>query len=194
MRTEVIVDPGGTRRSPSACVACRSSTATVEAATDGGRLRARRRHWTSTAAQSCRGTRRVEHEIELDAIDLLPVPAGVERPFLLPAGDDVEVLRDRRGDVVGRAVRRPRRSTASSASRRAGPTDPVALREGGRRRREHTTWAEPEADRDAAMRRSWSPCTRCWRSTTVRSSRCSSRRAFAEPPSPGAPTTAPSRC
>ena len=142
-----------------------------------GRAAGRRRSPTSAFGEA------VEHEVDLPAVALLPLAGAHARrasPSTWPArtrgagrrrrrhggraGRATPGARDRAGAGGGAVGRRPRRARARSA---------VEVENTVRRRRP----APPAATRPWPGR--WSPCTRCWRSTTAASSACSSRPAFA---------------
>jgi hypothetical protein len=97
----------------------------------------------------------VEHEIDIDALALLPLADAVkEHRFVLRAGDNVEVLRDHLGDIVGRAIRRREHvdGVVRIATQRADGDGALLKVSIGV---ENTTDCdEPGADRDEAMRRS----------------------------------------
>ena len=155
MRTEVIVDPGG---QPSLTVRIRCLQVQhrdIEGTTDGGRSFSPVDSVEVDDRTVVPWDEALEREIDIDAIALRPIPAAeTDHRFVLPAGDDVEVLRDHRGDVVGRAVRRReevhgavRISTEMAADDDSLLKVTIAV--------ENTTdWDEPTADRDTAMRRS----------------------------------------
>ncbi len=97
----------------------------------------------------------LEHEIDIDPVALVSVVTEPsEHVFVLPHGDDVEVLGDQSADVIGRALRHReelRGLVRISAQKLAAgkPLLKVTIEV------ENTTdWADPTADRDSAMRRS----------------------------------------
>ena len=151
---------------------------TVEAV-DRRRLRAGRRRSTSTAARWVPWDEAVEHEIDLDRCRSSPV-AGAPSRCRSPRRR--RRRRDRSptdGRLVGRAVRRRERGRRRRPGRRRlgrrRPGRCVKVTVDGR---EHVTgWSRRRCRprRGAAPARS-SACTRCSRSTTARSSRCSTRR------------------
>jgi hypothetical protein len=97
----------------------------------------------------------LEHEIDVDPVALVSVVGKPkEHTIVLPEGDDSEVLRDDRAEVIGRAVRRREevRGLVRISAEKLDADEPllkVSIEV------ENTTdWPEPAADRDSAMRRS----------------------------------------
>jgi hydrogenase maturation protease len=84
----------------------------------------------------------------------------LEHPFNFPAGDDMELLRDRRGDIVGRAVRRREKVCGLVRTSIGVPDNDGDQFIGNPLLKvsivvENTTgWGDADADRDNAMRRS----------------------------------------
>ncbi len=155
MRTEVIVDPG-VRPSLTVRIRClQVQHRDIEQTTDGGASFSPVDSVEVDGRTVVPWDEALEREIDIDAVGLQQLGAAeTDHRFVLPAGDDVEVLRDHRGDIVGRAVRRReevhgavRISTATAADDTALVKVTIAV--------ENTTdWDEPTADRDTAMRRS----------------------------------------
>jgi hydrogenase maturation protease len=155
MRTEVIVDPGDQPRLSVRIRCLQAQHRHVEATADGGVS------YSPVDALLIEGTtvvpwdEAVEHELDFDAVDLLSIDGPtMEHPITLSSGDDIELLRDHRGDIVGRAVRRREqvdalvRTTIGYADE-AGRLVKVAVTI------ENTTpWSDEQASRDVAMRRS----------------------------------------
>ncbi|MEP7201829.1 MAG: hypothetical protein ABI894_04420 [Ilumatobacteraceae bacterium] len=107
MRTEVIVDPGDQPRLTVRIRCLHIQHRDIEATSDGGST------FSSVDVLELEGStlrawdEALDREIDLDPVPLLPVAdAASKHSFTLPAGQDVELLRDHRGVVVGRAVRR----------------------------------------------------------------------------------------
>ena len=160
MRSEVIVEPG---EQPTLHVRIRClqvQRRLVEATTDAGASFAPA---DSVDHATPDGDRRammpwdeaLEHEIDIDAVELLSVVGRPkEHELVLADRDDIEVLRDHRAEVVGRAIRRCEevRGSVRISAERLGDDDQfvkVSIDV------ENTTdWAVPGADRDSAMRRS----------------------------------------
>ena len=97
----------------------------------------------------------VEHEIDVEPAALLSLAArSKEHEFVLPERDDIELLRDHRANVAGRAIRRCEevRGLIRISAERLADDDPLLkvsiVVENS------TDWAAPGADRDSAMRRS----------------------------------------
>jgi len=97
----------------------------------------------------------IEHEIDVEVLALLPISdAAKEHPFVLPAGDDVELFRGLSGEIIGRAVRRSEQvdgvvRISTEWADGAGALLKVTITV------ENTSpWFEPGADRDTAMVRS----------------------------------------
>ena len=165
MRSEVIVDPG---EQPTLHVRIRClqlQRRLLEATTDAGASFLPVDSLDHATHEG--GSRTVmpwdealEHEIDVEPAALLSVAAGSkegvrkEHEFVLPESDDIELLRDHRADVAGRAIRRCEevRGLIRIAAERLGDDNPllkVSIEV------ENTTdWAVPGADRDSAMRRS----------------------------------------
>jgi hydrogenase maturation protease len=154
MRTEVIVDPGVHPRLTLRIRCLQVQHRDVEATSDGGSA------YSPAESVDVDGTtvvpwdEAVDREIDFDVLDLTTaVTAVTEHSFVLPAGDELELLRDHRGDIVGRAVRRRERVSGivrvSTKPADNGPLLKVSILV------ENTTgWADTEATRDMAMRRS----------------------------------------
>ena len=158
MRTEVIVDPGEQPRLTVRIRCLQIQHRDIEATSDGGST------FSPVASLELEGSTLVawdealDREIDLDPVALLPVAdATSKHSFRLPAGEDVELLRDHRGDVVGRALRRREQVNGivdiSTVHVDAdGPLLKVTIGV------ENTTWwSEADhagADRDTVMRRS----------------------------------------
>ena len=97
----------------------------------------------------------VEHEIDLAPVALLSSAGEPTRhDFVLPGNEEVELLRNQQAGIVGRVIRKSqevRGSIRVSADR---------IDEGDKALKvtieveNSTAWAQPGADRDAAMRRS----------------------------------------
>ena len=160
MRTEVIVDPGDHPRLTVRIRCLQVQHRDIEV--DDRRRRVVLRASTSLELD---GTtivpwdEAVEHEIDVDAWRSLRVADASTRALVRPARrtTDVEVLRDHRGDIVGRAVRRREQC-------RRGRSHLDAARRCRRRRRAAEGLRSPSRTRptgtslvpiaDAAMRRS----------------------------------------
>lgn len=155
MRSEVIVDPA---EHPQLTVRIRCLQVQhrdVARSADGGQT------FTMADSISVDGTtvmtwdEALDREVDLDVLDLLPI-AGARRvhPFVLPAGEESELLRNHRGEIVGRVSRH--REEISGRVQIS-----VEHGEDGRLIKvtivvENTTpWNETDpADRDRVMRRS----------------------------------------
>jgi hypothetical protein len=165
MCSEVIVDPGDRPRLTVRIRCLQLQHRDVESTRDGGKS------FMPVDSLAIDGTtivpwdEAVDREIDLDVLDLLPVAVEIhEHTFTLPAGVDAEVLRDHRGDIVGRTIRT--REAVCGLVRITAQECPRNLTadadEGGRLLRvsiavENTTpWndAATSADRDTVMRRS----------------------------------------
>ena len=106
MCSEVIVDPGDRPRLTVRIRCLQLQHRDVESTPDGGTS------FTPVDSLAIDGTtvvpwdEAVDREIDLDVLNLLPVAVEIhEHTFTLPSGVDVEVLRDHRGDIVGRTIR-----------------------------------------------------------------------------------------
>ena len=155
MRTEVVVDPGGDTAVSVRIRCLQVQHRQVEAARpDGGGFEPAE-SVDVDGARWVAWDEAVEHEIDLDRIDVLPV-SEVPRlhTFVLPAIDQVEPLTTAAGVVAGRAVRRGEavegivRTTVTWAD---GPTALVKLTV---EVENATAWHSVGADRDAVMARS----------------------------------------
>ena len=96
----------------------------------------------------------VEHEIDVAPVVLPPKEAVSEHHFVLPGGDAVELIRDHRAEVVGRALRRCEEVRAVVRISVAPLDDTPPLLKVTIDVENTTDWATPAADRDSAMRRS----------------------------------------
>jgi hydrogenase maturation protease len=107
MRSEVIVDPGEQPRLTVRIRCLQVQHRAVETTVDGGRSFSPADSLVVDGTTVVTWDEALDREIDLDVLDLLPV-AGATRThsFSLPAGDETELLRDHRGDVVGRVSRR----------------------------------------------------------------------------------------
>ncbi|MEP7113602.1 MAG: hypothetical protein ABI862_10080 [Ilumatobacteraceae bacterium] len=107
MRSEVIIDPGDQPRLTVRIRCLQLQHRNIEATTDGGTTYAPADSLVIDGTTVVPWDEAADREIDIDTFDLLPVAdtAG-EHAFVLPAGDDIEVLRDHRGEIMGRAVRR----------------------------------------------------------------------------------------
>ncbi len=155
MRTEVIVDPGDQPRLSVRIRCLQAQHRHVESTADGGVS------YSPVDALVVDGTtvvpwdEAVEHEIDLDVADLRSVDQpATEHPVTLPAGDDIELLRDHRGNIVGRAVRRREQvdgvvRTSVRHADEAGHLLKVSVAIDNT-----TPWSVDRANRDVAMRRS----------------------------------------
>jgi len=106
MCSEVIVDPGDRPRLTVRIRCLQLQHRDVESTLDGGES------FTPVDSLAIDGTtivpwdEAVDREIDLDVLDLLPVAVEIhEHTFTLPAGVDTELLRDHRGDIVGRTIK-----------------------------------------------------------------------------------------
>jgi hypothetical protein len=161
MRSEVIVDPGDQPRLTVRIRCLQLQHRYIEATTDAGAT------YGPVDSLSIDGTpvvpwdEAVDHEIDIDVFDLLPVADTVrEHPFMLRASDDVEVLRDHRGDIVGRAIRRREmvHGVVRLSTRPADHDGPVppdsALLKATITVENATEWSATSCERDEVMRRS----------------------------------------
>ena len=163
MCSEVIVDPGDRPRLTVRIRCLQLQHRHVEAAADGGTSFAPVDSLAIDGTTIVPWDEALDREIDLDVVNLLPVAEAIrEHTFTLPAGVDVDVLRDHRGDIVGRTIRTREevfglvRITVRQCGDEGGPD------EGGRLLKvsivvENTTpWNDAEAsvDRDTVMRRS----------------------------------------
>ena len=97
----------------------------------------------------------LEHEIDVDPVALVSVVGEPkEHRFVLPEGDDSELLRDHRADVMGRAIRRREEVRGLIRISAEKAADAEGLLRIAVDVENTTDWADPAADRDAAMRRS----------------------------------------
>jgi hypothetical protein len=161
MRSEVIVDPGERPRLTVRIRCLQIQHRSVEGTADGGVS------YSAVDSLDLDGTTVVpwdeatDREIDIDVLDLLPVADAVsEHSFILPAGDEIEVLRNHRGDIVGRAVRRSehvcglvRTSTEYAAADRPLLRDRPLLKVSVNVENA-TEWDDAGADRDMVMRSS----------------------------------------
>ena len=155
MCTEVIVDPGDRPRLTVRIRCLQAQHRHVEATADGGISYSPVDALLVDGATVVPWDEAIEHEIDLDTADLRPIdqPAREHR-ITLPAADSIELLRDHRGDIVGRAVRRREHidGLVRTSIRKADESGhfvkvSVAI--------ENTTaWSDDGASRDMAMRRS----------------------------------------
>jgi hypothetical protein len=97
----------------------------------------------------------LEHEIDLDPVALLSLADEQARlDFVLAGSEDVELLRNQQAGIVGRVIRKSnevRGSIRVSADRLDGDDGALKVTI---EVENSTAWAQPGADRDAAMRRS----------------------------------------
>jgi len=155
MRSEVIIDPVDRPRLTVRIRCLQLQHREIEITNDGGASHVAVDSLDIDGTTFVPWDEAADREIDVDVLELMPVASFVhEQSFLLPAGDDIEKLRDHRGEMVGRAVRR-REQICGLVHIDARPAD-----EGGRLLKvsitveNATDWDEPGADRDAAMRRS----------------------------------------
>lgn len=98
----------------------------------------------------------LERDIDLDPVALLPLAgASARHDVVLPGDEEIELLRNHQAEIVGRLIRKSEEVRASIrvSTERAGDDNDAMLKvtidvENS------TPWAQPDADRDAAMRRS----------------------------------------
>ena len=159
MCSEVIVDPGEQPRMTVRIRCLQLQHRDVEVTTDGGGS------FTPVDSLSIDDTtigswdEAIDREIDLDVVDLLPVAlAQREHAFTLPAGVDVEVLRDHRGDVVGRTTR-TREEVSGLVRINAKDCGDEGEADRGLLRvsivvENTTSWNDAGVDRDTVMRRS----------------------------------------
>ena len=194
MRTEVVIDPGGDATLTVRVRCLQVQHRQIESASPAGDA------FEPVDELEVDGTRwvpwdeAVEHEIDLEPMALLPV-GGEPRshPVTLPPSQTTELLTDASGAVVGRAVRRCRPVDGIVRVTRVGRRA-LGAGQGDGRGEQHQPTGRPMTPTGTPWWPTrWSPCTRCWRSTTAPSSPCSIRRPWRSRPSPGAATTAPSR-
>jgi hypothetical protein len=106
MCSEVIVDPGDRPRLTVRIRCLQLQHREVEATPDGGTSFAPVDSLKIDGTTVVAWDEAVDREIDLDIVNLLPVAVEIhEHTFTLPAGVDVELLRDHRGDIVGRTTR-----------------------------------------------------------------------------------------
>ena len=155
MRTEVIVDPGDQPRLSVRIRCLQAQHRHVEATSDGGVSYSPVESLVVDGTTVVPWDEAIEHEIDLDVAALLPTgQATREHRITLPAGDEIEPLRDHRGDIVGRAVRRREQvdglvKTSIRGAGEAGQFVKVSVTV-----ENTTTWNGDGANRDVAMRRS----------------------------------------
>jgi hypothetical protein len=155
MRTEVVVDPGSAA-SVSVRIRClQVQHRHVEA------VRPDREGFERADSVDVDGARwvawdeAVEHEIDLDRIDVLPVSAlPCEHTFALAATDQVEPLTTAAGVVVGRAVRHCEAVEGLVRTTTAWADGPAALVRLTIEVENITDWRSDGGDRDAVMARS----------------------------------------
>ena len=97
----------------------------------------------------------LEREIDLDPVALLPLAgASARHDVVLPGDEEIELLRNQQAEIVGRVIRRSEEVHGSIrvSTERIGDND--ALLKVTIDVENSTDWAQPDADRDAAMRRS----------------------------------------
>jgi hypothetical protein len=154
MCTEVIVDPGDRPRLTVRIRCLQAQHRIVEATADGGATYSPVDALLVGGASIVPWDEAVEHEIDLDVVDLTPAdqPAREHR-VTLPAGDDIELLRNHRGDIVGRALQRREQieglvRTSIRGADASGDLVKVSIGV------ENTTeWLDGGATRDTAMQR-----------------------------------------
>jgi hydrogenase maturation protease len=107
MRSEVVVDPGELPRLTVRIRCLQIQHRTVEGSPDGGQSYSTVESLDLDGATVVPWDEAVDREVDIDVLDLLPVTDAVsEHSFIFAAGDDVELVRDHRSDIVGRLVRR----------------------------------------------------------------------------------------
>ncbi|MEY2416830.1 MAG: hypothetical protein QOH53_2164, partial [Ilumatobacteraceae bacterium] len=163
MCSEVIVDPGVRPRLTVRIRCLQLQHRDVEATPDSGTS------FTPVDSLAIDGTTVVpwdealDREIDLDVLDLLPVAVEIhEHAFTLPAGVDAELLRNHRGDIVGRTIRTREevcglvRITAQQCRDEGGGGDSDRLLKVSIVVENTTPWTEADrgVDRDTVMRRS----------------------------------------
>lgn len=156
MRSEVIVDPGAQPRLTVRVRCLQIQHRDVEASLDDGASYSRVDSLQLGETTLVPWDEAVDREIDVPTFVLTPsVDTTSTHPFTLTSGEDVEVLRDHRGSVVGRAIRRREevRGLIRSSIRRADG-DSTLLK--ATIEVENTTdWPDDApSDRDTVMRRS----------------------------------------
>jgi hydrogenase maturation protease len=160
MRTEVIVDPGDHAQLTARIRCLQVQHREIEATTNGGASFEPVQSLDVDGTTVVAWDEALDQEFDLDVISLRLATVALEHPFTLPAGDEVELLRDHRGDIVGRAVRRREGvSGLVRISARNADTDGDELLGNPLLKvtivvENATGWDDAHADRDAAMRRS----------------------------------------
>ncbi len=155
MRSEVIVDPGD-RPLLTVRIRClQLRHRQVERTTDGGASFFPIGSLEVDGRTVVTWDEALEREVDLDAIELLPLDAAMaEVHFTLPAGDDVEVFDDSVGNLTGRATRRCEEVHGVVRVSTELAHDDAALLKVTIGVANTTDWVETGADRDTAMRRS----------------------------------------
>ena len=191
LRTECIVDPGSSPRLHVRVRCLQVQHRRIEEAIDGGRF-SPTESLSVDDATWVEWDEAVEHELTIAELDLLPTAdAGREVPVHLPAGETVDVLATRAGELAGRAVR-----TRQAVDGRGARRDTLGRRPRGvprcrrQRRERHRLVRSGRDDATTSPATRSSPCTPCSPSTTARSCRCSSHRTAPLRQSPVAATTA----
>jgi hypothetical protein len=157
MRSEVVVDPGARPQLTVRIRCLQIQHRDVESTDDGGVSFSPADSLQLGDSTLVPWDEAVDSEINVAAHALTAsADATISHPFTLPSGEDIEVLRDHRGSVVGRAVRRReevrglvRLSTANADAESNLLKVSISV--------ENTTdWADDDAptDRDSVMRKS----------------------------------------
>jgi len=163
MCSEVIVDPGNRPRLTVRIRCLQLQHRDVDATADGGSSFRPIDSLSIDGSTIVPWDEAIDREIDLDVVDLLPVATAIrEHTFTLPAGVDVEVLRDHRGDIVGRTTRTREevcglvRITAQRCPDEGGTGDGDRLLKVSIVVENTTPWTDANraVDRDTVMRRS----------------------------------------
>ena len=155
MRSEVIVDPGDHPLLTVRIRCLQLRHRSIERTTDGGTSFSDVASLEVDGRQVVPWDEAIEHEIDLSAINLLPLDAGTTAVhFTLPAGDDVETFSDSLGTLTGRAIRRCEEVRGLVCVSTELADDDSALLKVTIEVANTTDRVEPAADRDTAMRRS----------------------------------------
>jgi hypothetical protein len=157
MRSEVIVAPGDDPRLTVRIRCLQIQHRDIEASSDAGATFVPVDSLELAGSTLVAWDEAVDQEIDLKTVALASIDdATSKHSFTLPAGDDIEILRDHRGEVAGRAMRRREQvNGVVQVSAQRIDRDSRLLRV--RIIVENTTaWVEPDArpDRDAVMRKS----------------------------------------
>ena len=155
MRSEVIVDPGSVPRLTVRIRCLQVQHREVARSADGGQSFLTAESIVVDGTTVMTWDEALDREVDLEVLDLLPI-AGARRmhPFVLAAGQDSELLRNHRGEIVGR-VTRNREEVSGLVQISAERTDHGELMKVTITVENTTPWNETEAvDRDTVMRRS----------------------------------------